>query len=113
MNNIFKLFLCVSFIFLFSCVNGKTGSKQEAEQETEQDYQAKNEVLNFIKEINNNCPIKYDMFTCQSAKLHDNDLVISYTLDDNLGFLEFIKKNPEKIKRFGGSLVFSENQKFL
>ena len=87
------LTLCSLVFVLFSCSDGK----------------AKNDLLKIVNEINRECPIQYDMFTCQKAELKDNDLVLHYTVDEYFFPMELFRQNPEKIKKFGGSAVFDED----
>lgn len=70
------------------------------------DGQARKELILMVNDINHNCPIQYDMFTLQKAKIQDDVILFNYTVDESFFNLDIFKKYPEKIKKFGGSSVF-------
>lgn len=68
------------------------------------DSDPKAELLKAVNDLNRACPIKNDLFTCESAALADQDLVIRYTVEENT--LILAKASPEVVKKIVGSAFF-------
>ena len=70
---------------------------------------AKSEIRKLVKEINDQCPIDYDYFTCQSAAIQGNEVVMNYMIDETMLSLDLMKQKPDLAKKYGGSSIFNEN----
>ncbi|MBR5726621.1 MAG: hypothetical protein IKX56_07810 [Muribaculaceae bacterium] len=68
------------------------------------DSDPKAELLKAVNDLNRACPIITDLFTCESAALADQNLVIRYTIDDNT--LTLAKASPEVAKKVFGAAFF-------
>lgn len=67
----------------------------------------KAELLKAVNELNRACPIQSALFTCESAEIAGQDLVLRYTIEDNV--ISLIEASPEVVKKVAGSSIFEES----
>lgn len=67
--------------------------------------ESRRKLQSIVTAMNMQCPIKYDLATCTSADITDNEIVINYVYDENI-ILGFDQVNSSKIM---GSYLFNES----
>ena len=61
-----------------------------------------------VDDLDNHCPIKYDIATCVGARIIDDEMVVNYVYDENFINLDVLEQRPDFTKRFG-SMLFNES----
>ena len=70
---------------------------------------ARTEVRQMVKELNDQCPIHYDYITCQSAEIQGDEMVMNYIIDESMLSMKLMQEQPEIAKKYGGSSLFNVN----
>lgn len=66
-----------------------------------------------VAEMNQRCPMAYDMATLIGATVEDDNVVFNYVINEEKANIKIYQSHPEKAKKYLASLVFTdENAEF-